>query len=426
MSSKGDAKSSKRVAETTDTEVPVKIARGEKSVHPFFTSPQASQSKKFNISWAGSNDSILKAVTREPEQKRSKVAAFDLDTTLIVTASGRVFAKDDNDWKWFHTSVPSKLESLHNEGYAIAILTNQNGLNSPKKVEGFKRKISSILSQLSMSVTLIAALKKDIHRKPSRAMWDLLDESGLPKFDISESLYVGDAAGRADGWKPKAKKDHSCGDRKFADNIGIKFQTPEEFFLKESASKFSWGDFNPKTIKSDAPLFSPTNTPLVPDNEEQEVIVFVGYPASGKSTFAHRYLIPKGYVHVNQDTLKTREKCIAACQRALQEGKSVVIDNTNADTATRANYVKCAKASNVKTRCFWFTASKELAQHNNAYRAYNAPTGGRELLSGMVFHMYNSKFQEPKTSEGFEEIKKINFVLEGSDEDKMKWKQWWT
>jgi hypothetical protein len=73
----------------------------------------------------------------------------------------------------------------------------------------------------------------------------------VPIIDISESLYVGDAAGRADGWKPKAKKDHSCGDRKFADNIGIKFQTPEEFFLKESASKFSWGDFNPKTIKSD-------------------------------------------------------------------------------------------------------------------------------------------------------------------------------
>lgn len=69
--------------------------------------------------------------------------------------------------------------------------------------------------------------------------------------DFSECFYVGDAAGRAAGWKPKVKKDHSCGDRKFADNIGIRFHTPEEFFLKESASEFSWGDFDPKKVSSD-------------------------------------------------------------------------------------------------------------------------------------------------------------------------------
>lgn len=69
--------------------------------------------------------------------------------------------------------------------------------------------------------------------------------------DVSKCFYVGDAAGRAAGWKTKAKKDHSCGDRKFADNIGIRFYTPEEFFLKESVSEFSWGDFDPKKVSSD-------------------------------------------------------------------------------------------------------------------------------------------------------------------------------
>lgn len=60
-------------------------ARGEKNnqtVHPFFTSPQVLQSKQFNISWTGSNDSILRAVTREPEAKRTKIAAFDLVSVL--------------------------------------------------------------------------------------------------------------------------------------------------------------------------------------------------------------------------------------------------------------------------------------------------------------------------------------------------------
>ena len=54
-----------------------------------------------------------------------------------------------------------------------------------------------------------------------------------------------------EGWKGKARKDHSCGDRKFADNIGIKFYTPEEFFLNEEATEFTWGPFNPKTYSSE-------------------------------------------------------------------------------------------------------------------------------------------------------------------------------
>lgn len=35
-------------------------------------------------------------------------------------------------------------------------------------------------------------------------------------------------------------------------------------------------------------------------SDSQELVVFVGFPASGKSTFAERYFVPKGYVRVNQ------------------------------------------------------------------------------------------------------------------------------
>lgn len=47
-----------------------------------------------------------------------------------------------------------------------------------------------------------------------------------PKLvDVSQSYYVGDAAGRPKGWADKKKKDHSCGDRKFALNVGMSFYT---------------------------------------------------------------------------------------------------------------------------------------------------------------------------------------------------------
>jgi len=40
------------------------------------------------------------------------------------------------------------------------------------------------------------------------------------QVDSSKCMYVGDAAGRVNNWKPGKKKDFSCSDRLFALNIG--------------------------------------------------------------------------------------------------------------------------------------------------------------------------------------------------------------
>ncbi|MES1902862.1 MAG: hypothetical protein MHPSP_002062, partial [Paramarteilia canceri] len=44
-------------------------------------------------------------------------------------------------------------------------------------------------------------------------------------IDMKNSFYVGDAAGR--------KKDFACSDLLFAQNLAIKFHTPEEYFLDD-------------------------------------------------------------------------------------------------------------------------------------------------------------------------------------------------
>ena len=45
-------------------------------------------------------------------------------------------------------------------------------------------------------------------------------------------------------------------------------------------------------------------------------------------------------MHVNTDTLKTWQKCVAVASQAIAAGKSVVVDNTNPDVETRARYIE--------------------------------------------------------------------------------------
>lgn len=138
---------------------------------------------------------------------------------------------------------------------------------------------------------------------------------------------------------------------------------------------------------------------------------FVEFLFSGKSTFARRHFLPHGYAHVNQDTLKTKEKCVKATIEALTNGKSVVVDNTNPSAEVRmANcktsshkhhcdsrqfvltpypfmrllcvlfflsflpfqvrslYISQARKFGAQVRCFQFITQEDVAKHLNMFR----------------------------------------------------------
>jgi hypothetical protein len=59
----------------------------------------------------------------------------------------------------------------------------------------------------------------------------------------------------------------------------------------------------------------------------------------------------------------------------------ISIDNTNRNTNTRRLYVQVAREFKVPIRCFFFTATFQLARHNNAYRAWVAKdVAGHEVI----------------------------------------------
>ncbi|KAJ8306571.1 hypothetical protein KUTeg_017116 [Tegillarca granosa] len=356
-----------------------------------------------NLKWSMHGDVIkgacpLIALTSDTLPGCDKVVGFDIDFTVIKPASGRKFA-----------TVPQKLREINNDGYRILFFTNQAG------IEKLKVKPEEIMQK-----TFICT-GNNHYRKPSTMMWEHFVKKcnqGV-KLDLNKCKFVGDAAGRAKEWAPGKPKDFSCGDRMFAANIRIDFQTPEEFFLGEKPVPFTWGSVDPNTFLSPS-----KKTKQQYHSQKQEVVIMVGAPATGKSTFRQRYLEPHGYIAVNRDTLGTMEKCIKAGKEALANNKSIVADNTNPTVDARSNFVKLAKQKGILCRCFWMKTPIELAHHLNFVRQ-NQTNGKVRRIPDVGYAVYNKNFQKPTMAEGFSEIIEINFdPVFDSKRDEELFKQW--
>jgi bifunctional polynucleotide phosphatase/kinase len=346
-----------------------------------------------------------------------RVFGFDMDSTLIVTKSGKVFGTSRDDWKWFDASVPRKLAELHKAGYKLVIFSNQGGIGGKGYDETKARmicaKVDLLVAAAGVPVQAFLATAEDQFRKPATAMWDLMvsrfNDGVAP--NLADCHYVGDAAGRPAGWRAGAKKDFSCSDRKFAHNVGLTFHTPETYFMGlPEAKSFSWDGINPAELlaKAGQGEVCEGGVGSIVRKGVLELVIFVGAPASGKSTFAKKYLAPNGYVWVNRDTLTTPAKCQKAVQEALAAGKSVVLDNTSPAAAARAEYVRIAQSYKARVRCFRFTTDREICVHLNMFRERQS-NGAQPHVPKIGFNLFFAQLEEPSVHEGFDEVKRIFF-----------------
>lgn len=378
-------------------------------------------------------------------QKPTKFALFDLDSTLITTASGNRFGKSPADWKWWDPSVPTKLRQLYENGYIVTILSNQGGITiksdpknkgpkTPKLLPQWKQKVAAILTQLDLPTTVYAATGKDVFRKPRTGMWkELCKDLDVSEEDVDKeaSFFVGDAGGRpampAAGGRKAIVKDHSCSDRNFAHNVGIKYETPEEFFLGEQPRKFE-RDFDLASYPAPVSTEDGKSAVVFEKTNEKDTVLFCGPPGAGKSTFYWRYLKPLGYERVNQDLLRTKDKCLKAAKEHLEEGDSVVVDNTNADPDTRIQWIELANKHKVPIRCVWFRTPMPVAKHNDAVRFLNRELNpeARDSLPQLAFNSFSSRFKAPKKSEGFQDVVEVDFAFRGTKEEYGTWGRYWT
>jgi bifunctional polynucleotide phosphatase/kinase len=235
-------------------------------------------------------------------------------------------------------------------------------------------------------------------------------------IDIERSFFVGDAAGRP------GDRGGDC-DLKLGSNIGIRFFTPEKFWpakgwegMRDLVSSSTPIKSESSTSSSSSSSNSNTNTMQSNTSSSNgvhflfskgvELVLFHGCPASGKTTFYKRHFEPKGYVHVNQDQLKTWQKCVEEVDRLLERRQSCVVDNTNPDKEKRSKFIALACARGVPVRCVEFLTSRAEANFLNEYRS-KSKRGYRELLPKIAFDYYYRLLEAPTEEEGFLELIRV-------------------
>ena len=285
---------------------------------------------------------------------RTLLAVFDVDWTLIKPKDGRKFPIDKDDWQWLRDSVPIVLKSYFRKGYQIVFLTDQS---KAWKVDMIKE----VISKLNIQATALIAMNKEDH-KPNPRFFNSVFETS--KYDIKNSLFVGDAAGREGDWSDK--------DKLVAEKLGIPFYTPEEIF----------------------PLTKNKDTKKELTNQNKEVVIMVGYPGSGKSTIAKEQLESKGYIRIDGDFFKTPQRMIKEAEKYILN-HSIIFDATNGTKERRKYFIDFAKKHMVPVKCIWKITDINTAMEQNRERQKK----GGPRIPDVVFYVYRKNFQEPTPDE---------------------------
>ena len=132
-----------------------------------------------------------------------------------------------------------------------------------------------------------------------------------------------------------------------------------------------------------------------------ELIIFVGLPAAGKSTYylAH---FASTHVQVSKDLIPKSARSEVRQRNdidtALAAGKSVVVDNTNPSPAGRAPLIALGRRHGARVIAYYFETGVKISLARNRLREGNA------RIPDVAIFVTRKKLAPPSVGEGFDEV----------------------
>jgi predicted kinase len=128
-----------------------------------------------------------------------------------------------------------------------------------------------------------------------------------------------------------------------------------------------------------------------------EMMLLIGIPASGKSSFYKTYLFQK-YMRVSLDLYKNRKREMHFFNLALSLQQCIAIDNTNVTREDRAAYITKAKEKGYSVVGYYFRSQLSECMERNGQRK------GKERIdtAGVVSKYRHLEF--PHIDEGFNRL----------------------
>ncbi len=136
-------------------------------------------------------------------------------------------------------------------------------------------------------------------------------------------------------------------------------------------------------------------------------MIFVGLPASGKSTFFQTHFAGT-HRHVSKDLMpnvrnrEQRQRELIA--QSLTHRQSVVVDNVNASAAERAHLVALGRAHGGRIIGYHFDARVSECLERNTSRS------GKQRVPDVAIYVAAKRLEVPTYAEGFDYLYRVRQV----------------
>ena len=154
----------------------------------------------------------------------------------------------------------------------------------------------------------------------------------------------------------------------------------------------------------------------------KNIVIIMGYPASGKTILARKYE-EQGYRRINRDELGgSLDRLVQHVEREYTENgnSQFVMDNTYPTVESRQSIIKWARDNDFEIHCKYIDIDVGDALYNASKRLID--TYGRLLTPEeikkskevgvyppVVIYKYKKTVKSPKTQEGFHAVEKVEF-----------------